>query len=199
MPGENKITSAVQKTVEGWVCWKWFVSGSHPLLPFTQECYQCKMAVCLSEPPASTLELLWSNASWDRSVCFCLHFWLSLSLLSNLSPSNMVSDGMEHCLYVIVPALICQSSSVAFQTNRAFRAYVRFITVTAYGLPSLSLWIINDSHSLRISHVTLWNICFAFFLFCIVISIPAKFVKVTVSSIAAHIRADSLTFTHSCW
>ncbi len=118
--------------------------------------------------------------------------------LSNLSPSNMVSDGMEHCLYVIVPALICQSSSVAFQTNRAFRAYVRFITVTAYGLPSLSLWIINDSHSLRISHVTLWNICFAFFLFCFVISIPAKFVKATVSSIAAHIRADSLTFTHSC-
>ncbi|KAL7830733.1 hypothetical protein SRHO_G00318600 [Serrasalmus rhombeus] len=32
--------------------------GSQPLFSLYQECYQCKMATCLSEPPASALELL---------------------------------------------------------------------------------------------------------------------------------------------
>lgn len=30
--------------------------------------YWCKMALCLSETPASWMELSWSNALWDRSV-----------------------------------------------------------------------------------------------------------------------------------
>lgn len=91
----------------------WFVCGSHPLLPFTLECYQCKMAVCLSEPPASTLELLWSNASWDRSVCFCLHFWLSLF---KQSPSFMLG---------VVVVIIPSHPSVflgRFHADRAFGA-----------------------------------------------------------------------------
>lgn len=73
--------------------------------------------------------------------------------LSNLSPSIMVCARTErsHCL--------CDNScfhpSVFLGRLQANRALGFIITVTAHGLPSLSMRIINDSHFPRISHVTL--------------------------------------------
>lgn len=54
--------------------------GPSALFPLRGACYWCKMALCLSETPASWTELPWSNALLDRSGWFLSTFFDCLLL-----------------------------------------------------------------------------------------------------------------------
>lgn len=141
--------------------------GPTPLFPLRGECYWCKMALCLSETPASWMELSWSNALWDGSVWFCYHFWLSL-----VKRSLFTVHGIEVCIsniqFLWWYVLSCKSSFCCSSGN--------IITLDAeQSLPppqppvDSSLWFFLIRmiflNFLRISHVMLWSISFAYFLF----------------------------------
>lgn len=88
--------------------------------------YWCKMALCLSETPASWTELSWSNALWDKSVklflfcCFCLPAaqpWFCSFLISScchiwtvyLTLSGVLHRSWCRCVYsyaVSLPLLL---------------------------------------------------------------------------------------------